>query len=262
MLLGAQFFTLRDSCKTLEGLDEAMKKVADMGFTAIQLSGVCAYEAEWAAEKAKAYGLKIAITHFDYNKIINDTEATIEFHKKMDCKYIGLGSAPGLLTKYDAYLTEFAEATEKIAAAGLKFTYHNHDTEFGRYPETGKIYLDDLCDRFPADKFGITLDTFWVQAGGGDPALWIEKLKGRTNCVHFKDMTTHLTLHESGKKIDRERRIAPIGEGNMNYDRIIESCLKADIEYGFVELDECYGEDPFACMKRSYDYLTKTYGLK
>ena len=72
MRLGAQFFTLRDSCRDLAGLEESMKKVADIGYTSIQLSGVCAYDPEWAAERAKAYGLKIAITHFDYNKIIND----------------------------------------------------------------------------------------------------------------------------------------------------------------------------------------------
>ena len=41
-----------------------------------------------------------------------------------------------------------------------------------------------------------------------------------------------------------------------NYDAIIEACLKADVEYGFVELDDCYGADPFDCLKRSYDYLT------
>lgn len=261
MILGAQFFTLRNSCKTLEGLDESLKRVADMGFTAVQLSGVCSYEADWMAEKAKEYGLKVAITHFDYNKIINDTEATIEFHKKMDCKYIGLGCAPGMLTKYEEYLTQIPEAIDKIAAAGLKFTYHNHDMEFARYEKTGKIYIDDMCDRFPVDKLGITLDTYWVQAGGGDPAQWIEKLKGRTNCVHFKDMIGFLKVNEEGKP-EKGHRIAPIGEGNMNYDRIIEACLKADVEYGFVELDDCNGEDPFACMKRSYDFLTGRYGLK
>jgi sugar phosphate isomerase/epimerase len=261
MILGAQFYTLRNSCKTLEGLEESMKKVADMGFTAIQLSGVCAYEAEWAYEKAKENGLKIAITHFAYDKIINDTEATIEFHKKMDCPYIGLGAAPAMLTEYEKYLSEIPAAMDKIAAAGLKFMYHNHDMEFARYPENGKIYIDDMLDRFPADKMGVTMDTYWVQAGGGDPAQWIMKLKGRNDCVHFKDMIGFITKDENGKP-KRGHQIAPIGEGNMNYDAIIEACLKADVKYGFVELDDCHGEDPFACMERSYKFLTSRYGLK
>lgn len=261
MILGAQFFTLRSACKTLEGLDESLKRVADMGFTAVQLSGVCKYEPEWVAERCKEYGLKIALTHFDYSKIVNNTETTIEFHKKMDCKYIGLGCAPGMLTQYDEFIEQIPQAIDKIAAAGMKFMYHNHDMEFARYDKTGKIYIDDMCDRFPADKFGITLDTYWVQAGGGDPAQWIKKLKGRIDCVHFKDMIGFLKLNEEGKP-EKGHQIASIGEGNMNYNAIIEACLASDVKYGFVELDDCYGADPFACMKRSYDYLSKTFGLK
>lgn len=264
MILGAQFYTLRNFCKTLEGLDESLKKVADMGFTVVQISGTCGYEAEWMAEKCKEYGLKVAITHFAYDKIINDTEATIEFHKKMDCPYIGLGMAPGgfIDDTYSKYLAEIPAAMDKIAASGLKFMYHNHDIEFARNPENGKLYIDDMCDRFSADKMGITMDTYWVQAGGGDPAQWIMKLKGRNDCVHFKDMIGFVKKDETTGKMVRGHQIAPIGEGNMNYDRIIEACLAADVKYGFVELDECHGEDPFACMKRSYDFLTSRYGLK
>ena len=57
MLIGAQLFTLRDFCKTTQDLDETLKKVADMGMTTVQLSGVCGYEADWMAERLKAYGL-------------------------------------------------------------------------------------------------------------------------------------------------------------------------------------------------------------
>ena len=86
MRLGAQFYTLRDSCKDLAGLEESMKKVADMGYTSIQLSGVCAYEGEWAAEKARENGLTIDITHYDYKKITTDVESTIKQHSAMNSK--------------------------------------------------------------------------------------------------------------------------------------------------------------------------------
>ena len=42
MKIGAQFFTIRDYCKTISALDESMKKVADIGYKHIQLSGVYA----------------------------------------------------------------------------------------------------------------------------------------------------------------------------------------------------------------------------
>ena len=62
MLIGAQLYTLRDFCKTTQDLDETLKRVADMGITTVQLSGVCAYTPEWVDERCRAYGLTADIT--------------------------------------------------------------------------------------------------------------------------------------------------------------------------------------------------------
>lgn len=253
MILGAQFFTLREFCKDLNGLDDSMKKVADIGFKSIQLSGVCEYEGEWVAEKTKEYGLTVDITHYDFQKIINDTENTIKTHNAMNCRCIGLGYSP--LVRSPEGVREFcdtvAPAVKKIKESGHKFMYHNHHWEFAKFD--GKTLLEMLCEEFTPDELGITLDTYWVQTAGGDPAVWIRKLKDRLDRVHFKDMVFSLK--------DEKSVIAPIGEGNMNYDSIIRACLDENIEIGYVELDDCYGEDPFDCLKRSYKFLTSRYGL-
>ena len=44
MKIGAQFYTIRDFCKTPEALAESLQKVADIGYTTVQISGTCAYE--------------------------------------------------------------------------------------------------------------------------------------------------------------------------------------------------------------------------
>ena len=80
MKIGAQFFTIRDYCRTPEALDESLKRVADIGYRHIQLSGVCPYEADWMAERLRTYGLSVEITHFDYNRILRDPTGTIRFH--------------------------------------------------------------------------------------------------------------------------------------------------------------------------------------
>ena len=254
MKLGAQFYTLRDSCKDLAGLEESMKRVADIGYTSIQLSGVCAYEGDWAAEKARENGLTIDITHYDYKKIINDVENTIKQHSLMGCKCIGIGSSPYEKTPegFTRLGDEMATVIPAINAAGHKLMYHNHHWEFAK--QDGKTFLDMLCDRFTPDEVGITLDCYWVQAGGADPVAWMKKLHGRIDRIHFKDMVMN--------NADKAVRIASIGEGNMNYDAIIQACLDENIEYGYVELDNCYGENPFDCMKRSYEFLSSRYGLK
>ena len=50
--LGAQMYTLREYTKTAEGLREALHKVKDMGYQAVQLSG---HGADIAVEQAAEY---------------------------------------------------------------------------------------------------------------------------------------------------------------------------------------------------------------
>ena len=219
MIIGAQLYTVRDFCKTTDDLAETLKKVADIGYTEVQLSGVCDYDAGWMADQLKANGLRASITHFAYDRIVNDTEATIAFHKTMNTPYIGLGSIPNFkkLGCSEEALNSFMDVLER------------------------------MCERFPADKYGITLDTYWVVAGGADPVAWLPKLKGRVNCVHFKDMVYNAE--------DTAVRMAPIGWGNMNYPAILKACVESDVEVAYIEQDRCYDEDPFHCLKKSYDYL-------
>ena len=89
---------------------------------------------------------------------------------------------------------------------------------------------------------GCLSDTYWVQAGGADPSFWLEKLSGRVPCIHLKDFAFG-------------RKMAVLGEGNLNFDRIFQKAEKAGTKYMLVEQDDCNGENPFDCIKRSYDYL-------
>lgn len=257
MKLGAQMFTLKKQCATLEGLDESLKKVADIGYKYIHLSATCECEPEWLAERLKTYGLSCPVTHYSYDKIMDETDAVIAFHKGIGAKYIGIGSLPGFRTGYgnekvEAFIERATPAIKKIAEAGLVFSYHNHDMEMGKTPE-GKTFIEKIAGSFPENELSIILDAYWVQAGGGDPSAMIRKLEGKVHCIHFKDM-----VYDLGEE---KIHIAPIGEGNMNYDAIIGACLDTGIEYGFVELDKCYDEDPFDCLKRSYQFLHDRYGL-
>ena len=53
---------------------------------------------------------------------------------------------------------------------------------------------------------------------------------------------------------------APVGSGLLDFGAIISTCEKLGVEYALVEQDDCYGRDPFDCLKESYDYL-KSVGL-
>ena len=91
MKIGAQFYTIRDFCKTKEDLYESLKKVADIGYTTVQLSGVCQYDpAEMRAELDRL-GLKCVLTHIPTARIENETLQVARDHTVLGCDHIGLG---------------------------------------------------------------------------------------------------------------------------------------------------------------------------
>lgn len=243
MIIGAQFYTLRNFCKTLDDFSETLKKVADIGYTSVQISGTCAYEPEWLRDQLKANGLKCAVTHIPGDKLKADPVKVAHDHDIFDCEYVGLGcynfAAEDATT--EKFTEEYLPVAKAIHSAGKYFMYHNHDAEFKW--ENGKTILANLAEKISPEFMGFTLDTFWVQAGGGDPAAWIEYLSGRVPCIHLKDYSYG-------------RKMAVIGEGNINFDRVFKSAEKAGTKYMLVEQDECYGEDPFDCLARSYKYLS------
>lgn len=252
MKLGAQLFTVRDHARDIPSLEKTLEKIADIGYTAVQLSGVCPYDAVWMRDTLTKLGLVAPITHYDFKKITEMPNETSDFHKTFGADYIGIGCSPFSfdeegLEKLTRSLLSVADFYRK---RGQKLTYHNHNMEFARLGDT--LFLEKLLDVLDADRLGITFDTYWAQAGGADPARWLAKLSGRVDCIHLKDMAVALP--------EREQRMAPIGRGNMNFEAILSAAEDAGTRYAFVEQDNCYGEDPFLCLKQSYDYL-KSLGL-
>jgi len=256
MRIGAQLYTVHDFCQTLDDFENTLKKVADIGYEIVQVSGTCPYEGEWLKEKLDKYGLKCAITHIPYPKLTEDLDSVIKEHHKFDCKYIGLGGVPGFWAedlKRDVWVDFSKDAVQigqKIKDAGCYFMYHNHHLEF--FEIDGDYAFKYMPENIPADLMGFTLDTYWVKVGGHDPVEWLKKLEGRTPCIHLKDMI----LDSDGKP-----KMAPVGKGVLDFEAITTVAQELGVEYALVEQDNCYGEDPFDCLRQSYNYLA-SLGLR
>ena len=241
MQIGAQFYTVRNQCQTLEDFALTLRKVADIGYKTVQISGTCPYEAQWLREQLAINDLRCVLTHIPVPKLTGETDKVIADHHVFGCENIGLGWwAFNETDTYEKFMSTFPQVAEAIRAGGRYFMYHNHDQEFKRIG--GKLILEKLAEEIPADVMGFTLDTFWVQAGGGDPAQWIANLAGRVPVIHLKDFAYG-------------RKMAVVGEGNINFDRVFNEAEKSGTKYLLVEQDDCNGEDPIECLRRSYEYL-------
>jgi sugar phosphate isomerase/epimerase len=247
MILGAQLFTVRSYTQNEKDLDYTLGQIAKIGYTTVQISAVgSSIKPGKIRELCDKHGLKIVLTHSDPNRILNDTDQLIEEHKVMGSNYIGLGSMPD---KYrnpewiDHFAEDYKKAAIKIKNAGMLFMYHNHNFEFEKV--NGKYYMEYLMEGFTPEEMGFTLDTYWLQAAGLDVCQWVERLKNRIPCVHLKDMA--MLRHEAV--------MAPVMEGNMNFEGILKTLKDTNCEYLLVEQDVCQ-ESPFECLRKSYYNLS------
>ena len=86
MKIGAQMFTTRGTCQTLEGFADTLKRIADIGYTTVQVSGTCPYEGAWLRDQLKANGLECVLTHIPVPRLTGELDKVIEDHNTFGCK--------------------------------------------------------------------------------------------------------------------------------------------------------------------------------
>ena len=248
-VLGAQLYTLRDYCKTIDDLRGTIKRVAEIGYKAVQVSGFGPVQPKDVAKAIRDAGLTVAATHGNWSRFLSDLDAVIEEHKLWGCNHLAVGGLPSEYYSVEGikrFIDELGPVAEKLAAENMDFSYHNHSHELARYGE--KTWLEILYEQADPRHLKAELDTYWVQHGGGDPAAWIRKYAGRCPLLHLKDMVI---------TPEREQRYAEIGEGNLNWEEILSAAAEAEVEWYLVEQDNCYNRDPFESMAISYRNLSE-----
>ncbi len=234
--LAAQLYTLREFTKTEDDIARTMNKVKQLGYEAVQCSALGPIEPEALKKIVENEGITICATHTSYARMCDEPQTVIDEHQLWGCKHAAIGGLPGEYRSKEGYAKFAQEASEvgaRLAEGGITFSYHNHSFELEKY--NGRTGLQILYEESDPKYFNSEIDTYWIQHGGGDPADWIRKLKGRAHIVHLKDMIVK----------GNSPRYAEVGEGNLNWSAILDACEYAEVEWYIVEQDSCYERDPF-----------------
>lgn len=242
-VLGVNMYSARVFTQNLSDLRVALKRVAAIGYKAIQISAFGPMDPKDVAAVVEDNGLTVAATHVAWPRFLHDRDAVISEHKLWKCEHPAIGSLPKEYNDLDGlrrFVEELPPVLDDLEREGLDFSYHNHSHELARWD--GKTWLQRLLEEAdPRLKWEI--DIYWIQHGGGDPALWLRKLAGRIPLLHIKDMAV---------TPEREQRFAAIGEGNMNLDPILREARSAGVRWYLVEQDQSYGKDPIDELAVSY----------
>lgn len=249
--IAAQLYTLREFTKTPVDIRDTFNKVSDLGYEAVQVSGMGPIEPEALKEIADESGLKIIATHIGYQRICEEPAAVIADHKLWGCRHVAIGGLPQEYRNeqgFSSFAREASKAVQPLIDAGLTFSYHNHSFELQRFGD--KTGMQMLVEESDPHNFSFEIDTYWIQHGGANPVTWLQKLRDRMCVVHLKDMAM-----EGSKQL-----FAEVGEGNLEWEDILRACEEAAIEWYIIEQDTCQ-RDPFASLKISLDNL-RSMGLQ
>ncbi len=246
---GVILFTLRDHLKTREDALATFRKIADIGYKTVQISGMSQdlFSEEELIEELAKVGLHACATHEPGDAILNKTDAVISRLQKLGVRLTAY-PFPGGIDFADpqaiaTWIGQLDRAGQQLAEAGITLMYHNHAHEF--FKSEGKTVMERIYDQTDPRHLQGEPDTFWIQAGGQSPLAWMERLAGRLPVLHMKDFK----VNPQG-----ERTFAEIGQGNLDFPAIVQAAEKSGCQYYIVEQDSCPG-DPFDSIKISFDYI-------
>jgi sugar phosphate isomerase/epimerase len=245
--VAAQLYTCRDLLKTPADIAATLRRVREIGYTAVQVSGMGPIAEEELNRILDGEGLVCCATHEPGPVILDETEKVIERLQKLRCKFTAYPFPAGVDFSSEAAVDEMIDKLDKagaaMAAAGLTLCYHNHQHEFRKLG--GKTIFERIFGRTNPKHVQAELDTFWVHYGGGDNVEWCEKLAGRLPLLHLKD---YQITNES------QHAFCEIGAGNLNFSRIIAAAERSGCRWFIVEQDVCPG-DPMESLRQSFEYI-------
>lgn len=252
MKYGLNLFSIRNCIQTADRFMDTAHALRSMGYDYMQFSGA-PYDHEVIARVSRESGLPVVLTHVPYSRIVGDTDRLMAEHEHFGCRNIGLGAMTSEALRdpsvFDAQVAELDRAGKYMAERGFTLFYHHHHFEFARYRKT--TYFAYLLEHAPHIHF--TLDTYWLQYGGADVCDTITRLAGRAECLHLKD---YKIVGEAGDFGSYHPLITSVGDGNLDFDRILDVARRSGTQYFLVEQDNAAdAPDPLAEAAKSIAFL-------
>ena len=255
--IAVQLFTLRDFTATASDFAATAARLGAMGFTAVQVSAVAAIDGpapeltpSAAREVLDSNGLRCIGTHRSWTSLAGDTDGEIDYHRALGTDLVAISSLPREYMAegvggYRRFLREAPKVLDALSAEGIRLGVHNHAHEFERTGPERRTFYDVLVDESDP-RLTFEIDVFWATHAGVNPVRLFERLPGRVPVMHAKDREV----------VGRDGPVmAPVGEGNLDWDAIIPACKRAGVEWYAIEQDVCR-RDPFDCLRSSREFLT------
>ena len=258
-VLGVQMMMVKDQVAE-QGMWPVLQRLAELDLQAVEVSQIPMTEGPRgggtpAGPPTTGDNLE---EHFD--KIVADA-------RRLGTRFARIGMMPftAMVSQEacEAWAAECEPAAQRLAGQGITLCYHNHHVDLAKF---GDERIFDIVRRV-APSMNFEVDLHWVQRGGMAPLDMLEEYAGVCKLIHVKDFRVVPVAQEvvdllsAGKFAEGFQgflniaQFAEVGQGNMNWPKLLPAAEAAGAEFFFIEQDETYGRDPFDCIADSRAYL-------
>jgi sugar phosphate isomerase/epimerase len=246
---GLQLWSVRDDmAKDPKG---TLKQVASFGYKQVESFEHKDLGIFWGMSNTefKKYmdelGMTIISSHCDINKDFEKkaADAAAIGMKYLMCPYKGPQKS---IDDFKKFAEEFNKKGEICKKNGIRFAYHNHDYSFK--PVDGQLPQDVMMQNTDASLVDFEMDIYWVVTGGQDPETWFKKYPKRFRACHVKDRIKNSTDHDAS---------CILGEGSIDYPKILKAAMTAGIEYYIVEHERWDNTTPLKAAEADAAYMKK-----
>jgi sugar phosphate isomerase/epimerase len=243
--IGLQLYTLRAACA--EDFAAVLRSVGELGFEGVELFDLHGHSAELVRTWLDDVGLVAAGRHAGLAALESDLPALAEELGTLGTDRLALSwiDPPADAGGARAVIRRIAAVAGAARERGLRLGFHNHWGELAAID--GDRTTLDLLRSLPAELLWLELDLGWIWAAGADPIEQLELTRGRCPLVHVKDLR-------------QGPQHTPVGDGDVDYARIIPAAEAAGVEWLIVEQDEIEGE-PIAAVARSLAAVRRMVGV-
>lgn len=269
-----------------QNLDEAIEKLATIGYKEVEFFGPYPYSVPEARERWKPVaetlglsqsgyfgrtpkqvraildenGLTSPSMHIDLKTLQTRLDDVAEAASVLGQRYAGIPAIPPeerkSLDDYKRIADVFNELGMRMDKVGLKFMYHNHG--YGLVEMEGEIPFNLLLERTDPEVVVLEMDVFWMTAGRADPVAYLDAYPGRFHLMHIKDMTEVVRFVGDGgdpsQWIELFPKMTDAGSGVLDLAAIITQARKSGVQHYHLERDLAPAAE--RTLEASYQYLS------
>ncbi|MET4083065.1 sugar phosphate isomerase/epimerase [Pedobacter sp. UYP30] len=252
--VGLQLYTLRDLLP--KNPAEVIKQIAKAGYKEVETFGLnggkfFGYAPKDFKKLLADNGLTAPSGHygmeeFDKTGKTDNLKADMQAALAVGSDYFTIASASvgEGADGYKKLAENFTKVAEIAKGEGLKFAYHNHNSEFKAVGDTTGYQI--LLKESDKNLVNFEMDIYWVVRGGKDPITLIKENPGRFVMWHVKDMDKQ-----------HPEQNTEVGNGSIDFKSIFAEAKLSGMKHFFVEHENNYYPDPIASIKTSCDYIKK-----